>query len=97
MSSTEENKDPFDSLLEKLENEKWPNSYMFKFILPGSNPEKMRLVKDEFGTKKVEMSVNKSKNGKYISLSVKVKKMYSAQAVIDIYRNVSKIEGVMAL
>ncbi len=95
--STEENKDPFDSLLEKLEAEKWPNAYMFKFILPGGNPEKMKQVKACFQDKKNEMSVNKSKNGKYISLSVKVKKMYSAQAVIDTYREVSEIEGVMAL
>lgn len=95
--STEENKDPFDSLLEKLESEKWPNAYMFKFILPGGDSDKMKLVKACFKDKKNEMSVNKSKNGKYISLSVKVKKMYSAQAVIDIYREVSKIEGVMAL
>lgn len=95
--SKEENKDPFDSLLEKLEAEKWPNAYMFKFILPGNNSEKMKQVKACFQGKKTEMSVNKSKNGKYISLSVKVKKMYSAQAVIDLYRQVSTIEGVMAL
>lgn len=95
--STEENKDPFESLLEKLEAEKWPNAYMFKFILPGGDSDKMKRVKACFNNKKNEMSVNKSKNGKYISLSVKVKKMYSAQAVIDIYQEVSKIEGVMAL
>lgn len=95
--STEENKDPFDNLLEKLEAEKWPNAYMFKFILPGGDSGKMKLVKECFQNKKIEMSVNKSKNGKYISLSVRIKKMYSAQAVIDIYREVSKIEGVMAL
>lgn len=94
MESTE---DIYAGLSEKLEAMKWPAPYMFKFILPSGDSTKMQLLKSHFTSLKCETSVAKSKNNKYTSLTIKVKKMYSANSVIEKYKAVAEIEGIIAL
>jgi putative lipoic acid-binding regulatory protein len=93
----ENTEDIYAGLKEKLQAMKWPAPYMYKFVLPGGDSEKMQALKAIFNGMKCDMSVNKSKNGKYISLTIKVKKMYSANAVIEKYMDAAEIEGIIAL
>lgn len=82
----------YDSLKEKLDQQySWPMLYMFKFIVPEANQEQ---VVDMF--KKHELSTRKSKNGNYVSLTAQIF-MRSSQEVIDVYKKVSSIEGLIAL
>jgi len=83
--------DPFERLKERLEKEKWPRLYMFKFIVP---PEKLEEVKALFGPAK--MTYRESRNGNYISITGK-EVMLNAERVIDRYRKAAKIEGCISL
>ncbi|MCT4665279.1 MAG: DUF493 domain-containing protein [Flavobacteriales bacterium] len=87
----------FQGLKAKLKEQKWPASYLFKFIVKQDDVGKLQKVKDCFDGSKYESSVKQSKNGKYISLSIKVKKMYSPEAVIEKYMKVAELEGVISL
>ena len=74
----------------------WPNLYLYKFILPITSNQSQELLKifDNLGA---VIDTKKSKTGKYVSYSIKVK-LPSADAVIEKYKEVtSKIEGVISL
>lgn len=86
--------DQFDSLRQKLELEQWPAVYMYKFIFKGDN-RKMALIESEFSPE-AEISINTSSTGRYVSITVKEEEA-SADAVIEKYNAISKIEGVMIL
>lgn len=89
------NTDKYSGLLEKLKNElSWPTVYMFKFIVLSDN-HKIALVQSKFSDEAV-ISQKESNNGKYISITVK-EVMLQPEAVIDKYREIESIEGVMAL
>lgn len=86
--------DAYANFKEKLESvQTFPGLYAFKFILTGGidKIKELRgvLPDDEF----VETP---SKTGKYISITVK-KWMQDADAVIDIYKKVGEIKGIMML
>ncbi len=85
-------RDPLDTLRAKLAVfEKWPGPYLFKFIAPrGKIHELKELFKEE------EYTLRSSRTGKYLSLSCQ-KVMESSDAVIAIYAEALKIEGVIAL
>ena len=88
------NADVYANFKEKLESvQTFPGLYAFKFILTGGADKikELRAVlpEDEF----IETP---SKTGKYISVTVK-KWMEDAEAVVDIYKKVGEIKGVMML
>ena len=81
----------------ELENttKKWPAEYLYKFIVPASD-EKVNEVKEAFDNLGAVIKTNKSKNGNYISISVNVV-MKNADAIIEKYKEVSTIEGIISL
>lgn len=74
---------------------KFPSDYMYKFIVPAIG-DQQREVQSIFDNKGAVIKTKKSKTGKYISISV-VLKLDSAQEVIDYYKKVEKIEGIISL
>lgn len=81
----------FAKLKIQLEQINWPEVYMFKFIVPS---EKVDQVKPLF--EEGEVSTRTSAKGNYVSVSIKLV-MFSADHVLDRYRSVSHIEGLIAL
>jgi hypothetical protein len=84
----------FDALLKKLNDLNWPQVYMFKFIILATN-QKIALVESKFSEAAV-ISHKSSANGKYISITVR-EVMLSPESVIEKYRAMKDIEGLMAL
>jgi putative lipoic acid-binding regulatory protein len=85
----------FKSLFEKLSKDKnWPQVYMFKFIIVADN-KKIALVEAKFSDEAVVHQTESSK-GKYMCITVK-EVMLSPESVIEKYKEISTIEGVMAL
>jgi hypothetical protein len=83
------------ALKEKLEKGfSWPSVYLFKFIVPAEN-KKIALVEKEFGDT-AQITTRESKNGKYISISVK-EVMMNPDEVIKKYQKLDGIEGIMSL
>ncbi|MFM1879102.1 MAG: hypothetical protein RLZZ241_1968 [Bacteroidota bacterium] len=73
----------------------WPSLYLYKFIVP-SEPEKVQSIHSIFEDAGAVIQSRQSRNGKYTSLSIKVK-MNSPEAVIEKYLEVGKVEGVISL
>lgn len=86
--------DPYKGLDEKLHSLRWPNLYMFKFIVPNDN-HKLAQCEALFGPD-AQVSINKSRTGKYLSITGK-EVMTSAEEVMKKYRKSSEIEGLIAL
>ncbi len=85
----------FESLREQLNKEKnWPLVYMFKFIIPADN-RKIALVESKFSDEAI-ITQKESTTGKYISITVK-EVMLDANSIIDKYKEMEGIEGLMAL
>jgi hypothetical protein len=81
-----------ESFREKLEAVSvWPSLYMFKFIVPAEQKEKVIEI---FSTH--EVKERPSKNGKYVSLTINVL-ANSADQIIDKYLETYKIKGIIAL
>lgn len=69
----------------------WPVLYMFKFIVPtGKETEVRALFPKHTPTEKL------SQNGKYTSITLQMM-MPSSDAVVEVYKTVSKIEGLIPL
>ncbi len=84
----------FKQLRKQLLEQEWPAVYFFKFISP-SDPEtlaKVTALFEDQGT----LSLRPSKNGNFISVSVK-EVMMSADDVIDVYVKAAQIKGVISL
>lgn len=73
----------------------WPSDYLYKFIVPTEDTKIKRLEKSFDNTGAV-IHTNRSKTGKYTSISVNVR-MIDPQAVIKKYIEVSDIEGLISL
>lgn len=86
--------DVFKGLKEQLDILEWPSLYMFKFVCPNDNQTVANVIKHFNEVSEVEYK--KSKNGKYIGVTVK-ELMLSAENIIEIYREVAKIKGVISL
>lgn len=85
----------FDKLREQLNLQvSWPTIYMFKFIVPAEN-RKIALVESKFSDEAI-ITQNQSSNGKYVSITVK-EVMLSAESIIEKYKEMQGIEGLMAL
>lgn len=84
-------------LKEELNNstKKWPLEYLYKFIVPNQQ-EKVDAIEALFDGMGAVISNNVSKNGNYKSVSVNVV-MKNADAIIEKYKQVSSVEGVISL
>lgn len=84
----------FDKLKAQLEQEEWPNVYLFKFIVP-NDPEHIARVNSLFGPE-AEIQSQPSRNGNFVSISIK-EMMLDVDSIIAIYEESSKIKGLIAL
>ena len=79
------------ALLEERGN--WPEVYLFKFIVKNES-DKIDEVKSLF--KDADIDLKYSKNENYVSVSIK-EMMMNPDRVIEKYKQVGKIEGVLSL
>lgn len=86
--------DVFAQLRSQLEQQEWPNVYLFKFIVP-NQPELIAKAGSIFGSE-AEIAMQPSRNGNYISLSVK-ELMLDVDSIMEIYNKSSEIKGLIAL
>lgn len=83
-------------LKEELANtSSWPSEYLYKFIVP-TVPKKVEEVENAFDNMGAVVKTTQSKTGKYTSVSINVT-MESPEQVIEKYREVSNIEGIISL
>lgn len=87
----------YGRLKQELENttESWPLEYLYKFIVPALE-ENVKFVDQVFDGLGAVITTNQSKTGKYTSISVNVV-MPSADSIIEKYKAVSSIEGIVSL
>ena len=88
------NKD-FDSLRGRLKEMSFPSVYMFKFIVK-TDLQKIAQIEALFQSDKAEIIRKESSKGAFISITVR-EVMFSADEIIGVYQEVSKIEGVITL
>ena len=86
-----EEADVYQRLRERLQQQEWPDVFMFKFIV---TPEKVEDVKSIFGP--AEIKTRESRNGNYVSVTGK-EMIMDSETVIDRYKEAAKIEGLIAL
>jgi len=84
----------YSKLLSLLENQKWPRTYLFKFILP-FEAESLNQLKTLFDDDS-KITHRVSSKSTYISVSAR-QKMHSAQAVIEIYKQAEEIKDIISL
>ncbi|MFT5779535.1 MAG: hypothetical protein ACI837_002494 [Crocinitomicaceae bacterium] len=86
--------DLYANLREQLNLLKWPDVYLFKFIVP-NELELVARVTAMFddGT---DLVYRASKNDKYMSISVK-ELMLNVDSIIEKYKVAHEIEGLIAL
>lgn len=70
----------------------WPSLYTFKFIVPNDKREELRQL-FPLHTTSTEKT---SEKGKYVSLTYQMM-MPSSDSVIEVYKKVEGIEGIVAL
>ena len=74
--------DVFANLKEQLELLEWPGVFLFKFIIP-NEPETLAKTTALFDETS-EIRLHPSKNGKYVSISVK-EMMLDVKSIIEKY------------
>jgi hypothetical protein len=83
----------FESLRLKLDRHyAWPSLYIFKFIVPAQKQDDLRKL----FPRHVTATVKHSEKGNYVSLTY-LMMMPSSESVIEVYKRVSVIEGLVAL
>lgn len=83
-----------ERLREKLKAEKWPQKYMFKFVLPNDRTKLDNIM--ELLPTNGKVTFRDSKGGKYVGVTC-VAEMSSADAVMSVTSAVCAIEGVISL
>lgn len=73
----------------------WPSNYLYKFIVP-TDENKIKQIQDIFDNTGAVIESKQSKKGTYTSVSVTVN-LDSPDAVIEKYKEVGKVEGVISL
>lgn len=73
---------------------KFPDVYLFKFIVPNEPGKKEEVL--EFFSEKADVSTKKSRNGKYMAISIK-EVMISVDAVMQRYHDLKSVKGLMSL
>ncbi|WP_438961427.1 DUF493 family protein [Nonlabens sp.] len=77
------------------ETSTWPSKYLYKFIVP-SQPQKIAQIETIFNGLGAVIVTKESSKGTYTSVSITVI-MKSPDAVIEKYKEVGTIEGVISL
>lgn len=93
----DKNNDEFyEKLKVELDNSNtWPDIYLFKFIVPNIDDNVLR-VEDAFNCMGAVIKTTQSRTGKYTSISIDVT-VKDAQEIIDKYKEVSTIKGIVSL
>jgi len=78
-----------------IETTEFPSKYMYKFIIP-SGDDKFKQIENIFDNLGAVINSKPSKTGKYTSLTILVN-MKSPDDIIEKYKEVSKVEGVISL
>ena len=73
----------------------WPSDYLYKFIVPTAG-DKIKRIQDIFDNMGAVIESKQSKKGTYTSVSITVN-LKNAAAVIEKYRQVGEVEGVISL
>jgi len=96
MSSKNETEAFYQKLKIQLEDTtEFPALYMYKFIVP-SEEEKIVQVHQVFNNMGAVINTKKSSKGTYTSVTINVN-MKSATAIIEKYKEVSVVEGIISL
>ncbi|MGB2129618.1 MAG: DUF493 family protein [Flavicella sp.] len=74
---------------------KFPADYLYKFIVPTSKNQ-LEEVKQIFDIKGAVITTKTSRTNKYISVSIRLR-MKDSDAVIQKYKEVSVVEGIISL
>ena len=83
-------------LLEQLKGDTtWPAPYLYKFIVP-ANVQKIAQIEAIFNGTNAKINTRDSSKGTYTRLSIKVM-MASPEKVIEKYKQVSQVDGVISL
>ncbi|MBL6646540.1 MAG: DUF493 family protein [Flavobacteriaceae bacterium] len=77
------------------ESSDWPTNYLFKFIIPADEARKTALL-SIFSKIEAKISSKKSSGNKYESVTVE-SVFETPDAIIDIYKKASQIEGIIQL
>ena len=86
----------YDKLkLSLTETTTFPTNYMFKFIIP-TDKDKSNQIDNMFNKLGAVIKSKSSKNKKFTSLTILVD-MNSADEIIDKYKEVGTVEGVISL
>lgn len=86
--------DDFEKFRELLKDQNYPSVYLYKMIFK-KDFEELVALKNCF-EETAEFSTKESRNGKYISLSVK-QMMLSTDDIIEKYKQIHQFEGVIVL
>ncbi|NJB70179.1 hypothetical protein GGR42_000641 [Saonia flava] len=73
----------------------WPADYLYKFIVP-TDTSKIAEINQIFDNTGAVIESKQSKKGKYTSISITVN-LPGPDAVIEKYREVGKVKGVISL
>lgn len=93
---TDKSEEFYKRLKEELLNtSQWPADYLYKFIVP-TDPDKIADITRIFDNTGAVIESKKSRKGKYTSLSITVN-LLDPDAVIEKYKEVGKVEGVISL
>jgi putative lipoic acid-binding regulatory protein len=86
----------YKRLREQLaESTTWPSDYLYKFIIE-SDSEKIDQIHKIFDNTGAVIESKQSKKGKYTSVSITVN-LKNPDEVIEKYKDVGKVEGVISL
>ena len=86
----------FVRLLEQLRGDTtWPAPYLYKFIVPADN-QKIADIEAIFDGIGAAITTRDSSKGTFTSVSIKVT-MDTPEKVVEKYKQVSSIEGVISL
>ncbi len=80
---------------ELLKASSWPSNYLYKFIVP-TDQKKIEEITAIFDNTGAVIESKKSRKGNYTSLSITVHLEHPDQ-VIEKYKEVGKVEGVISL
>ncbi|MBL56747.1 MAG: DUF493 domain-containing protein [Flavobacteriales bacterium] len=83
--------DKYEGLRKKLAEQKFPCKYMFKFITLEENLAELKPYFED-----AEVKTKPSSKGKYISLTAVIMAL-SADEIIDRYKSLSHIKGLISL
>lgn len=89
--------DNWDNLKNKIEaSQNFPSIYMFKFILSGDNHKIAQIEALFDNVAERDISIRTSSRGRYVSITVK-QMVENVEYIINIYKQVAKIPGVMMM